>query len=297
MSLNCVKSIQAGTCPVMLGFRGYNYLDVVAKYGSFLEAQKVCKPYLLRGICPSYPDGIKEVSDMARCFKCENKECGCSGLVLGSLGGLSGITPCALYKEKVVEEVKKISGCNKCKRWLGTGMGCIINSQCEYVDVKVCVLYDGIIKKDTVGLKHDTGKLRYDLIPTIALKALATVLTFGANKYKANSWQELEDFNARYTAALFRHIEWWRDGELYDGESGIHHLAHALCNLVFLLWKNTNKWHLEEEFQLKECLECKKGTLIYVIEKDNLKCSECGYETLHDIKETIRYREGKKPQK
>jgi hypothetical protein len=37
--------------------------------------------------------------------------------------------------------------------------------------------------------KNDNDKLRYDLIPPQALKALAEVLTFGANKYADNNWQ------------------------------------------------------------------------------------------------------------
>ena len=33
------------------------------------------------------------------------------------------------------------------------------------------------------GMKFDTGKLQYSLIPTSATHALAEVLTYGANKY------------------------------------------------------------------------------------------------------------------
>jgi hypothetical protein len=36
-------------------------------------------------------------------------------------------------------------------------------------------------------------------------------------------------------AALLRHINAWRRGEKCDDESGLHHLAHALCNVAFLL--------------------------------------------------------------
>ena len=28
----------------------------------------------------------------------------------------------------------------------------------------------------------------------------------------------------------------WRDGEANDHESGLHHLAHALANVVFVMW-------------------------------------------------------------
>ena len=88
------------------------------------------------------------------------------------------------------------------------------------------------------GLKYDTGKLRYDLIPPQATKALAEVLTFGAEKYEANSWQLLEDAESRYMDALLRHIEAHRLGEHRDKESGLTHLAHALTNLNFLIYLN-----------------------------------------------------------
>lgn len=83
-------------------------------------------------------------------------------------------------------------------------------------------------------MKFDTSKLRYDLIPTSTTKALAQVLTYGAKKYKPNNWQNVDDPD-RYVAALYRHLEAWRDGEKADKESGLPHLAHALTNVAFLL--------------------------------------------------------------
>ena len=83
-------------------------------------------------------------------------------------------------------------------------------------------------------MKFDTSKLRYDLIPTSTTKALAQVLTYGAKKYKPNNWQNVDDID-RYIAALYRHLEAWRDGEKVDKESGLPHLAHALTNVAFLL--------------------------------------------------------------
>ena len=82
-------------------------------------------------------------------------------------------------------------------------------------------------------VKHDNDKLRYDLIPTEAMAALASVLTYGAKKYDANNWRQVDD-PARYIAALHRHLEAWRGGENTDAESGLPHLHHALTNLAFL---------------------------------------------------------------
>lgn len=97
----------------------------------------------------------------------------------------------------------------------------------------------GISEVKVVGefLKFDTGKLRYDLVPPSALKALAKVLTYGAKKYKPNNWRTVEDTD-RYVGAVFRHLEAWRMGEIHDEESGFTHLEHALTNLAFLIELN-----------------------------------------------------------
>jgi hypothetical protein len=84
------------------------------------------------------------------------------------------------------------------------------------------------------GLKFDNGKLRWDLLPLNAIEDTVKVLTFGANKYGPNNWQQVDDAENRYFAALMRHIKAYRTGEKIDPESGIDHIAHAICNLVFL---------------------------------------------------------------
>lgn len=85
------------------------------------------------------------------------------------------------------------------------------------------------------GKKLDSGKLRMDLIPPVAIKELARVLTYGAEKYGPNNWHNVD--SERYKAALLRHIIEWMDGEECDQESGLKHLSHALCNVAFLLHK------------------------------------------------------------
>lgn len=88
----------------------------------------------------------------------------------------------------------------------------------------------------TTGLKYDTGKLRYSLIPPIALRSLAEVLSFGACKYAPNNWQLVENGKERYLDALYRHLEAYRSGELIDKESLLPHLSHAITNIAFLLY-------------------------------------------------------------
>jgi hypothetical protein len=86
----------------------------------------------------------------------------------------------------------------------------------------------------TGGRKFDGGKLRYGLLPPLALKATTDVLTFGAEKYEADNWKKVPDSKRRYFDALQRHVWAWKEGEQIDPESGKHHLAHALCCLMFL---------------------------------------------------------------
>ncbi len=88
--------------------------------------------------------------------------------------------------------------------------------------------------KDMDGKKFDTGKTRYDLICWLHVKGIADVLQFGANKYGENNWKQLENATNRYFAAAIRHLVAWEQGEQTDAESGLSHLSHAACNLMFL---------------------------------------------------------------
>ena len=89
------------------------------------------------------------------------------------------------------------------------------------------------------GLKFDDGKLRWDLLPLDCIEDLVKILTFGANKYGVNNWQKVEE--DRYFAALMRHLVASRLGESNDSESGLSHLSHAMCNVLFLLWIEKHK--------------------------------------------------------
>lgn len=87
-----------------------------------------------------------------------------------------------------------------------------------------------------VGQKHDASKPRYSLLPTGSVERVIDVLEFGATKYAPNNWQHVSDARTRYYDATMRHLSAWWQGEKYDAESGLHHLAHAACCILFLLW-------------------------------------------------------------
>lgn len=86
------------------------------------------------------------------------------------------------------------------------------------------------------GIKFDQGKDRWDLLPFGPITWVVKVLTFGAKKYAPNNWQKVADPSERYFAAGMRHLVLYREGEWLDPETGLPHLAHAICNFMFLLW-------------------------------------------------------------
>ena len=85
-----------------------------------------------------------------------------------------------------------------------------------------------------VGLKYDEGKLRYDLLPPDAVKAIVRVLTFGSTKYAPRNWEK-GIYQSRLMAASRRHEAAWEMGEDFDPETGIHHLAHKACCDIMML--------------------------------------------------------------
>lgn len=91
------------------------------------------------------------------------------------------------------------------------------------------------------GSKHDQGKVRWSLLPKGVVTLILQVLEFGAVKYKVDNWQHVQDHERRYYDATMRHIEAWRLKETNDPESGLPHLAHAICCLMFLVWFDKEK--------------------------------------------------------
>lgn len=89
---------------------------------------------------------------------------------------------------------------------------------------------------NATGVKHDGGKLRWSLLPLQSVNEVLQVLEFGARKYAPDNWQKVPGARERYYDAAMRHTTAWFNGESHDPESGYHHLAHAACCILFLLW-------------------------------------------------------------
>jgi hypothetical protein len=86
------------------------------------------------------------------------------------------------------------------------------------------------------GRKFDSNKPRWSLLPTGTVSLVIEILEIGAAKYEEDNWKQVPNARKRYYNALMRHTELWWSGEKIDEESGKLHMAHVVCNALFLLW-------------------------------------------------------------
>jgi hypothetical protein len=98
------------------------------------------------------------------------------------------------------------------------------------------------------ALKFDQHKLPLNLLSTEAMNQTAAVLAFGAEKYAAHNWRAGFAWS-RPLAAAMRHLTAFNDGEDRDPESGLSHLAHAACCIMFLLEFEKTHQHLDDRYK------------------------------------------------
>lgn len=94
----------------------------------------------------------------------------------------------------------------------------------------------GTTKADlaTKAVKYDGGKPRMELLSPWVIMEVAKVMTYGCVKYQEHNWRN--GFNwTRPIGASLRHITAWLQNEDIDPESGLYHLAHAMCGIMFTL--------------------------------------------------------------
>lgn len=98
------------------------------------------------------------------------------------------------------------------------------------------------------GVKHDSEKIRVDLLDAQALEGLAAVLTFGAKKYNAHNWRGGISYS-RLIGALLRHTFAILRGEDNDPESGLPHIDHVGCCWMFLSNMMKNRQDLDDRWK------------------------------------------------
>jgi hypothetical protein len=84
------------------------------------------------------------------------------------------------------------------------------------------------------GARFNDSKPDFSLIPLSTLEDEARVWMYGKQKYAAWNWAKGMPWSIPI-ACLMRHMAAWQRGEELDSESGLPHLAHAMCNLRMLM--------------------------------------------------------------
>jgi len=84
------------------------------------------------------------------------------------------------------------------------------------------------------GIKHDQEKPPIGLLPRYPIEQAAAVMAHGEKKYGRHNWRQGIAVQRNIDAAL-RHIWAANESEDTDPDSGLPHLAHALCCLMFAL--------------------------------------------------------------
>ena len=90
-----------------------------------------------------------------------------------------------------------------------------------------------VVTDQQKGLKYDAGKDPMELLDFGALRGVSRVLGFGARKYAAHNWRGGLQYS-RLLGATLRHLAAYSQGEDLDPETGLPHIDHALCELMFL---------------------------------------------------------------
>ena len=82
------------------------------------------------------------------------------------------------------------------------------------------------------GSKLDNGKQLASVLLDFsrALSKVADIGTFGAQKYTRRGWEAVPNGEERYTDAMIRHLLKHGQGEEFDPDHGIEHLAAVIWN-------------------------------------------------------------------
>lgn len=122
---------------------------------------------------------------------------------------------------------------------------------------KVIAAYEKSIVKEVKhstseqkGVKTDTGKPRYGLIPPFALEQVAICLTEGLKTHPAkDNWKLVENAKERFLESLERHFQQYKMGEVFDRDNpNVRNLAAVIVNALFAL-----EFEVNPELKGKEC--------------------------------------------
>lgn len=99
--------------------------------------------------------------------------------------------------------------------------------------------------KALCATRHNAGKLRWSLLDPVAMQELLKVLEHGATKYGRDNWKKGLPVTS-IADSLMRHLMKFLSGENEDGESGLSHVGHILCNAMFLAHMHVQRVDMDD---------------------------------------------------
>jgi hypothetical protein len=102
------------------------------------------------------------------------------------------------------------------------------------------------------ALRYNAGKPQWNLVDFKALEPMVQVLMYGAKKYTkdgvsgAHNWKKGLPVTATIDS-LMRHLTAYLGGEELDPESGLPHIGHIMCNIMFISHFTGTKWDDREK--------------------------------------------------
>ena len=93
--------------------------------------------------------------------------------------------------------------------------------------------FKGVVDGGGYKAVMDCPKTPIELIPPQFIEGIASVLQHGATKYAPNNWMRGMSWKTVF-GSIMRHLWAWFRSERLDKESGLPHLYHAACGLMFL---------------------------------------------------------------
>lgn len=97
-------------------------------------------------------------------------------------------------------------------------------------------------------VKNRENKPPLSMLPTLPLQEVGRVLQFGAKKYQRDLWRTQPMDHTHEIDSILRHILAFNEGEDNDPETGLNHIAHAICRAMFLLERFYTHPHLDNRY-------------------------------------------------
>lgn len=92
--------------------------------------------------------------------------------------------------------------------------------------------------------KNGIPKTMYQLYDPEFYEGTCKVLTLGAIKYEKDNWQKVD--KEEYERAVESHFQEYKKGNKIDPETGLSHLYHCACNLMFLDYFDRKEVSIDE---------------------------------------------------